>query len=588
MARGTTRAISAPGTVTDLRVVSVTSTSVTLAFTEVDDGTGQPAQYDVRYAVAPISWGSAPKVTQGTCSTPVLGRAIGTPRSCTVLGLAPSTTYEFQLVAYRGTLDQDAVFGGLANVARATTPPPSRPGTVTDLRVVSTTSNSATLAFTEVDDGTGRPAQYNVRYAGAPISWGSATDVAQGTCKVPMAGTAIGARRTCTVLGLSPSTTYEFQLVAYRGTLNQDAAFGELSNVVRGTTRAVSPPGTVTDVRVASVTSDSVTLAFTEVDDGTGRPAQYNVRYAVAPISWGSASDVAQGTCKVPMAGTGIGARRTCTVLGLSPSTTYEFQLVAYRGTLNQDAVFGGLSNVARSTTPAGSGGGGAWPHEPSGFTVIEETGWESGTLGNWYRIFGSSDKPITVERIADSPIGESRALQIGYNPGHVGGGGTELRYDIPAASRGNEIFVGYYVQVSPQWQGHSSGINKMLYLHDGGDVFSAMWYEIFGSGSSPLDLFVVNQSGSGPSGIRENVNQIAFRRGQWHRVEIYQKQGAANNGIVRVWVDGVLAIDRSDVDTRAAPVDNITISGIWGGVGDRKNQADYMRFDRIRVSARR
>jgi hypothetical protein len=218
---------------------------------------------------------------------------------------------------------------------------------------------------------------------------------------------------------------------------------------------------------------------------------------------------------------------------------------------------------------------------------VIEETGWESGTLGNWYRIFQSSNKPITVQTIAGSPIGESRALELGYAQGHVGGGGTELRYDIPAASRRGEIFVGYYVQVNAAWQGHGSGINKMLYLHDGGGAFSAMWYEMFGSGSSPLGLYAVNQSGSGPSGMHESPSRVVFQRGQWHKVEIYQKQGAANNGIVRVWVDGVLAIDRSDVDTRSTPVDNVTLSGIWGGVGDSKRQADHMRFDRIRISVR-
>lgn len=226
-----------------------------------------------------------------------------------------------------------------------------------------------------------------------------------------------------------------------------------------------------------------------------------------------------------------------------------------------------------------------AWPNEPGGFTVIEETGWESGTLGNWYRIFTSSDKPINVGAITNSPLGESRALQIDFPAGHVGGGGTELRYDIPSAQRPSEIYVGYYVQVNPQWQGHSSGINKMVYLHDGGANFAAMWYEMFGSGSNPLDLYVVNQSGSGPAGFHENVNQITFTRGQWHKVEIYQKQGSSNNGIVRVWVDGVLAIDRADVDTTSNPIDNVTISGIWGGVGDSKNQADYMRFDRIRIS---
>ena len=226
------------------------------------------------------------------------------------------------------------------------------------------------------------------------------------------------------------------------------------------------------------------------------------------------------------------------------------------------------------------------WPNEPAGFTVTEETGWESDSLRAWQRIFPSADKSITIAAIANSPIGESQALQIEYAAGHVGGGGTELRYEIARQDRRDEIYVGYYVQVSPQWQGHESAINKMIYLHDGGSAeFAAMWYEMFGTGQSALDLYVVNQSGSGPAGMRENVKEITFTRGQWHRVEIYQKQGASQNGIVRVWVDGELAIDRSDVGTRSTPIDNITISGIWGGVGDRKSAADYMRFDRIRIS---
>jgi hypothetical protein len=240
----------------------------------------------------------------------------------------------------------------------------------------------------------------------------------------------------------------------------------------------------------------------------------------------------------------------------------------------------------AERSRPAPEEGPHPWPNEPAGFTVTEETGWESDSLRGWYRIFESADKPITIATIASSLIGESKALQIDFPPGHAGGGGTELRYDIAPRDRRDEIYVGYYVQVNPQWQGHESAINKMIYLHDGGSSqFAAMWYEMFGSGGSDLDLYVVNQSGSGPGGLRENVKEITFTRGQWHKVEIYQKQGASQNGIVRVWVDGVPAIDRSDVGTRSTPVDNITISGIWGGVGDRKNQADYMRFDRIRIS---
>src|SRR3954467_5257888 len=136
-----------PGTVSDLAVSGLSDTSATLTFTEVDDGTGRPASYDVRSAVAPISWGSAESVTHGTCSTPVAGTVTGTRHTCTVTHLSAATNYQFQLVAFRGTLDVNAVFGGLSNVASGTTPA-GRPGTVTDVAVDSTTDTTATVSFT--------------------------------------------------------------------------------------------------------------------------------------------------------------------------------------------------------------------------------------------------------------------------------------------------------------------------------------------------------------------------------------------------------------------------------------------------------
>jgi hypothetical protein len=233
------------------------------------------------------------------------------------------------------------------------------------------------------------------------------------------------------------------------------------------------------------------------------------------------------------------------------------------------------------------------WTREPSGFTVIEETGWESGTLGNWTLIHTHPSKPITVINIADSPMGESKALQIAYLQGHQGGGGTELRHTIAVENQSTEIYVGYYVQVNSLWQGHDSAINKMIYLSDDPVGFSAMWYEMFGADccAENLGLYVVDQSGSDVPPPFEVVPN-KFIRGRWHKVEIYQKQGISNDGIINVWVDGVLAFNQSNVDTRdnngvAAPFDNVTISGIWGGVGDVKQQADYMRFDHIRISRR-
>jgi hypothetical protein len=414
-----------------------------------------------------------------------------------------------------------------------------------------------------VNDGTGQPAKYDVRFAIAPMTWSSAPDVARGTCQVPIAGTVIGAAHTCTVLGLTAATAYQFQVAAFRGTLNAGAVFGGFSNIVSATTPASTAPVATVTVSPASA---SIGIAGTQQLSATLRAANGSVLTGRI-VTW-SSSNVLVAT----VSGSGL-----VTGLLVGPAT-----ITATSEGKNGTAAITVTALPPPPPPPPPAG----WTHEPSGFTVVEDQGWESGLLGNWTLYYQTADKPITVANITGSLLGESKALEIDYLPGHVGGGGTEARFEIPAAYQRNEIYVGYYVQVNPQWQGHNSGINKMIFLSDGGaGGFSAMWYEMFGAGSSPLDIYVVNQSGSGPGGFHENVTQIDFARGLWHKVEIYQQQGSP--GIVRVWVDDVLAIDRADVFTRAAPLDAVAISGIWGGVGDSKAQLDYMRFDRFHISVR-
>jgi YVTN family beta-propeller protein len=51
--------------------------------------------------------------------------------------------------------------------------------------------------------------------------------------------------------------------------------------------------------------------------------------------------------------GTQVGLQRQVTITGLSPATQYDVRLVAFRGTLNVDAVFSDLSNIATGTTLA-------------------------------------------------------------------------------------------------------------------------------------------------------------------------------------------------------------------------------------------
>ncbi|HEV8400336.1 MAG TPA: Ig-like domain-containing protein [Gemmatimonadales bacterium] len=467
-------------------------------------------------------------------------------------GTNPGT---FRVIARENTTSlQDT---SAVSVTSAPPPPPGNPGTVSNLSVGAVTDSSVTLSFTEVTDGTGQPASYDIRWAAGTISWGSATPVASGTCSTPLAGSAVGATKTCTVRGLAAGTAYQFQALAFRGTLNVDAVFGLLSNVASGTTTASTAP--VATVTVSPATG-SVGIGQTVQLVATPKDAAGNTLTGRS-ITWSSGAPLLAS-----VNGSGLVSGLLAGIVPITATSEGK----------------SGSSSITVAALPPPTN---LFPNEPSGLSLIQESNWETGLLGSWFRKFTSTDKPITIVPISDSPIGESQALQIGYNAGHVGGGGTELEYDIPTLLQPREMFVGYYVQVSSNWQGHSSAINKMVYLDDGGATFSAMWYEMFGSGSSPLGLYVVNQSGSGPAGMHENVQAVNFTRGAWHKVEIYQKQGSP--GIIRVWVDGVLAIDRSDVFTRDAAIGMVTISGIWGGIDDVKQHFDYMRFDNIHISGR-
>ena len=316
--------VTRPKAVRDLAVAATTDSAATLSFTEVDDGLGNTASYDIRLSSSTMSWTSATRVVKGTCAAPVIGVSVNAKHLCTVLELLPSTGYTFQVAAFRGTLSQQAAVGPLSNVASASTAaavaavavsPPAWSGT----------PGQTTQLTAAVKDANGNA------LTGRTVTWSSSNNAVAG----------VSSSGLVTNVGI--------------GTANISATAESQSGQAQITVSAASSaPSTVGDLTSSSATDTSATLSFTEVDDGTGRPANYDIRVAVAPISWSAATGVTRGTCTTPMSGSSIGARRTCTVFGLSPSTSYNFQLVAFRGALGTSgAVFGSLSNVAAATTMA-------------------------------------------------------------------------------------------------------------------------------------------------------------------------------------------------------------------------------------------
>ncbi len=106
----------APSVVTDLRVVSFSSTSVTLAWTATGDDTtaGTATSYDLRYSKDPIGWTDWEDATQ-VPDEPVPAPS-GTAEQMEILGLADGSTYYFGMEVF----DEEGNWQGISNVVGVT------------------------------------------------------------------------------------------------------------------------------------------------------------------------------------------------------------------------------------------------------------------------------------------------------------------------------------------------------------------------------------------------------------------------------------------------------------------------------------
>jgi len=576
-----------PGTVTDLQAAVTGSTSVTLSFTQVNDGTGQPAKYDVRYAVAPIGWGSATSTTSGTCTTPVAGTAIGSQLSCTVLGLTPSTNYGFQLVAFRGTMNLNAVYGILSNIVSATTtasgPPPPVPVASVS---VSPASSSLLVGATAQLSAITRDSSNNV-VTGRVITWSSSN---AAISRVSTSGlvTAVAAG-SATITATSETKT---------GT----AAI------------TVSPPAPAPVASVSVSPASSTLLVGATVQlSATTRDANNNVLTGRV-VTWASANP---GVASVSSTGLvrGVGAGST-TITATSETKT---------GTATE--------NVQGSPPPP-----------PPGLLFQEDFENTSMSSRGWYD--NTSVLLSTTEHIAGSVSSAQYRFLTGATTPTTGG--AQRHKFTPSSS----FYLSYYVKYSTNWVGSTKAYHPHEFYtlsnldgdYDGPsqsflDVYVEQNYLNGGRprlavqdnksvnysyGALPHNLVGVteNRSTGGCNGMAEtnmfsecynagtywyNDKQItgpvvfqpnpgAGYKNNWNFVEAYFQLNTIVNGIgqadgvMQYWFNGALIIDRHDIlyRTGAHPTLQFSQFMIAPYIGDGSPVDQSMWIDNLRVATAR
>ncbi|MGH7532293.1 MAG: Ig-like domain-containing protein [Gemmatimonadales bacterium] len=267
-------------------------------------------------------------------------------------------------------------------------------------------------------------------------------------------------------------------------------------------------------------------------------------------------------------------------------------------GNLTVTAASGGKSGSASITVAvlAPPPQSGSWPNEPSGMTLYNDQPWS--TWGAWQLNDNQSGNSI-LSTVSDAPFSPSGVFEDIFPVGTPGGGGgiSPGRPDFyfPTSSMPTEVYVGLWAKLSNPYQPHSSGVQKLMYITDNNDIsFSALWLEIYGT-QAPMRVSMVDQFTVACPTVRfdPNVTQTPINPGEWHRYEVDFKMASspsANDGVMRVWVDGVLNISATNVCSLGAGssrLERVALSGMWGGAGDSKTEIDYLWYDHTRVSGR-
>lgn len=577
-----------PGTISDLAVGATTDVSVTLSFTQVDDGMGHPANYDVRYAAGPISWGSASSAANGTCATPLAGTGVGSVLSCSIQTLSPGTSYNFQMKPFRGTLSANPVFGVASNVAVGTTagvlPPPPQVTTVT----VS-------------------PAAVSVQ-AGA-------TSALQATVKDQNGNTMSGQTTTWSSNNTAVSTVNASGVVT--GVAAGSAVISATSSGRSGTsavTVTATPPPVVTTVVVAPASASIATGATVSlqatVKDQNGSPMTGQ------PVTW-STSNASAATVNASGVVTGVGAG-AATITAASSGKT-------------------GTSGITVTAPP---------PPPPPGGTILFQENFEDAALASrgWYD--NTSVQLSAAEHIAAS----SNSAQYHFLAGATTptSGGSQRHKFTPS----NSIYVSFYVKYSANWVGSGAAYHPhefyILSTMDGDydgpsqnylDVYLEHNYQNGGKprlafqdnksvnysyGSVPNNLIATteNRSTGGCNGVVEsNIFSECFNFGtywyndkqltgpvvfqptpgpgyknDWNFVEAYFQLNTITNGIgqadgvAQYWFNGTLIIDRHDIlfRTGAHPALQFSQFIIAPYIGDGSPADQSMFIDNLRaVTAR-
>jgi len=203
----------------------------------------------------------------------------------------------------------------------------------------------------------------------------------------------------------------------------------------------------------------------------------------------------------------------------------------------------------------------------------------------NWYQEWGAARRDIHGETVAFDksrkfePFQE-KALRIRVDQGGHYGISLQFRFKEQIGEEPEEIFFRYYLRFADDWNpirgGKLPGISgtygragwggRPVNGHDGWSARGQFGGQT-GDGKTPIGFYCyhADMKGQYGSGWLWEKDQLGYlRNNRWYCIEQYAKMNTPcqNDGILRGFIDGKLAFEKTDV--RMRDVDTLKIETVW------------------------
>jgi hypothetical protein len=217
-----------------------------------------------------------------------------------------------------------------------------------------------------------------------------------------------------------------------------------------------------------------------------------------------------------------------------------------------RDAAGNTTTSATVTVTVSNAVSTGLWPNDPLSFLTASDQPWNllNANGWNWMRRTASKDPNIFAD--ATAPFSASNALRMIFT--------TDMQPDTEPSVHWlslpgiREVYTGWWMKMSPNWECSPAGCGKVTFLftNGAGQVYTGVYHSATGGGPPYRIAANTEWAPYGQHIWYPNVVTTPVSPGEWHRIEFYYRwetvPGVSGDGIIRWWVDGVLNGNHTNV----------------------------------------